>query len=244
VKCRVRASDGNGIEVLASSNVRLRDNRIEDVTGIGIHLEADHSAVLGNRIDVGDRGVTVFGDLNVVEENLVESAATAGISIGAETFPTFSNLVADNVLGGGSLAGEGVIADTATGLVVIDNVMRAPDFAGVYLLECTDSVVLGNVIQDSGLSGIELDFGCVGVFARKNKITAAGANGIFLHNASDENVLRDNVVRMSFDVGVLLDDSNANLLVGNKATLNGGFDFEDQGADNVLIDNVFPNVAP
>lgn len=150
----------DGIQVDRGVRVRIEDNDVSDVNGVGIllyHLEADandpsgggeRSIVRGNRISrVGNCGVIVNGERNRVDSNAIDESASDGVDVYTEAVRT---------------------------LVLRNAVTRGRQG---YRDEGTDSRFKDNTVEDSSDDGWEVE-GRRGKFLRcsATNVTGSGWN--------------------------------------------------------------------
>ncbi len=114
---------------------------------------------------------------------------------------------------------------------------------GIYLLDCSDSVLTGNTVTYFDTSGI---------FTEGNRNTLTGNTVNYnswagIRMVGDDNYLADNVVTDNGECGIhlgkydwynyVLYESNGNTLVNNTVEYNSGSGIHISGSDNTLVDN-------
>jgi hypothetical protein len=154
-KCLVTGGE-TGIHVDDGTNVRVEKNRIETVTLHGILLFAtgggggDDCHVLKNRI-VGsaERGISVRGEDNLLERNVIEDADVVGVEVSDDA--SLTTLLRNRIQDG---AGGGIFVNAALG-----------------------TQIERNTIRDLGGTGLVAGFNAQGLNTVKNKVTQLGGSG-------------------------------------------------------------------
>ena len=164
-------SQGDGIEIKAGSYANVvRDNVIHDVAYPGITLYHTNGNGAPNIIErnvvwnSGDNGIQVTADA-IVRNNIVLSAAAAGIGIHASQGGTVGNLtiVNNTVL---KASGDALhISDVAGAVLVANNALYAASGNAVFANGSTNLVTLVANIGMGGMSGVTGGFDASGDIA-------------------------------------------------------------------------------
>ena len=164
-------SQGDGIEIKAGSYANVvRDNVIHDVAYPGITLYHTNGNGAPNVIErnlvwnSGDNGIQVTADA-IVRNNIVLSAAAAGIGIHASQGGTVGNLVIVNntVL---KASGDALhISDVAGTVLVANNALYAANGNAVFANGSTNLVTLVANVGMGSLSGVSGGFDASGDIA-------------------------------------------------------------------------------
>ena len=164
-------SQGDGIEIKAGSYANVvRDNVIHDVAYPGITLYHTNGNGAPNIIErnvvwnSGDNGIQVTADA-IVRNNIVLSAAAAGIGIHASQGGTVGNLtiVNNTVL---KASGDALhISDVAGAVLVANNALYAASGNAVFANGSTNLVTLVANIGIGGMSGVSGGFDASGDIA-------------------------------------------------------------------------------
>jgi hypothetical protein len=164
-------SQGDGIEIKAGSYANVvRDNVIHDTAYPGITLYHTNGNGAPNIIErnlvwnSGDNGIQVTGDA-IVRNNIVLSAAAAGIGVHASQGGDVGNLVIVNntVL---KESGDAVhLSDVAGDVLVANNAFYAANGNAVFANGATDRVTLVANVGVGSLSGVSGGFDAGGDIA-------------------------------------------------------------------------------
>jgi hypothetical protein len=161
-------SQGDGIEIKAGSYANVvRDNVIHDTAYPGITLYHTNGNGAPNVIErnlvwnSGDNGIQVTADA-IVRNNIVLSAAAAGIGVHPSQGGSVANLVIVNntIL---KTSGDALhLSDVAGDVVVANNAFYAPNGNAVFANGATDRVALVANVGTGSLSGVSGGFDASG----------------------------------------------------------------------------------
>jgi hypothetical protein len=164
-------TQGDGIEIKAGSYANVvRDNVVHDTGYPGITLYHTNGNGAPNVIErnlvwnSGDNGIQVTGDA-IVRNNIVLSAAAAGIGIHASQGGTVQNLVIVNntVL---KASGDALhISDVAGAVLVANNALYAPNGNAVFAGGSSNLVSMIANVGTGSLSGVSGGFNASGDIA-------------------------------------------------------------------------------
>jgi hypothetical protein len=164
-------SQGDGIEIKAGSYANVvRDNVIHDTAYPGITLYHTNGNGAPNVIErnlvwnSGDNGIQVTADA-IVRNNIVLSAAAAGIGVHASQGGAVANLVIVNntVL---KAAGDALhLSDVAGDVLVANNAFYAANGNAIFANGATDRITLVANVGTGSLSGVSGGFDASGDIA-------------------------------------------------------------------------------
>jgi len=164
-------TQGDGIEIKAGSYANIvRDNVIHDTAYPGITLYHTNGNGAPNVIErnlvwnSGDNGIQVTADA-IVRNNIVLSAAAAGIGVHASQGGTVANLVIVNntVL---KASGDALhLSDVAGDVLVANNAFYAPNGNAIFANGATDQVTFVANVGTGSLSGVSGGFDASGDIA-------------------------------------------------------------------------------
>ncbi len=227
-KCLIRDMTEQGIRASDSSFVVVERNTLMDIDGDGLDIGdvpgVTDCSVLKNKLkDIGNHGILVGGDRNLVEKNVVSGTGGHGLetrSLVSSNDNTFRSNRAKDAGNTGMLAnGTGNLFEKNRVVMTVDDGMRIS--AG-----STGNTFLGNRISKAGDEGIRVegDGNTIG----DCKVSGAGDEGIEI--VGNANLVEDSKSSKSADGGMLCEGSN-NTFRGCKASgsLGNGFDVRATG---------------
>ncbi|MDQ6949903.1 MAG: right-handed parallel beta-helix repeat-containing protein [Actinomycetota bacterium] len=215
------------LNVLNNLGPRMQSSDLGD--GIVLMSSADNiiaSNVVRNNGFFDGIGVLSSGaDRNIVRGNLVENnrglpqpaSPPAGGYQGSGIGITVDNLVDPNVGGRG---------DSIHDNIVSGNIVRQNDSNGISSRSNANGVIVGNLVEQNGQAFV---VGQCGDFAPGDGIAVFRSPLTVL---STQNVIKNNVVRSSRCIGILLDlGATDNFVITNRSTLSGYLDLADANSD-------------
>lgn len=219
------ADGNNGIEADGVTNFTAINNIVKNntdtgagrsasdwTTGIGILVQNSMGDILiqNNRAEDNTDGVRIYN---------TDAAALGDIVIR-------DNTIVDS-------GDKGIITKNSDNIRISANTVTGSK-TGVWLENSDGNLVNNNDIDDTDENAIRLRNGSDSNEIRGNRIDGAGDNGIKIAGG-DNNQLLNNHIDNVDDDGIDLDDSNENLIEGNRIGLNGGAD--NIGDDGIDLDD-------
>jgi hypothetical protein len=208
-----------GVSVRESTGVTVRDNHVRD--------HSTHGIVIGTNANLG----------NVVEGNLVERNAEAGILVAVNAAATVAqNLVRDNET-------SGIAVTSESHAEVLDNVVENNFHDGIAVLDST-ALVRGNLFAGSRLlTGIRVYGSTVTVVQnvlRNNNEAGMSILGLSIADVED-NTIEDNNA-----CGIFVSEGAVVAIRGGTMTRQraGGFAFENPGDGVCVLPNIFGEITP
>lgn len=235
--CTVRNAGFDAILAFDSTRVTVLKNDLADLVGSGVALLGDTGEIRGNLIARSDRhGVFVAGPNFTIEGNSIEDTVLPGVE--ARTFDNIhpNLLIAENSLD----RTNGILVLSYAQVSILDNTVRSAEADAVLVLGCVGVLMAGNLVKESGQDGIEIGQPSI---LLSNKVVKSGGDGMVLRTGSDGSLVKKSKIKRAGAVGMRL-ISSGNTLEKNKATKSAEFDLVDSGAQNLLLGNTFPKIAP
>ena len=256
----VRNRDDRGVRIFGGMNNLVAHNRFTD-NGFGITLIFGGSHQINDNLFVGNGfpkrfapgdGPTVALAGEESNDNVLTNNVMVDNTYGFSLYGTGNTIDTSNTVDGHPIywfndligatitpalapGAAGVYCDRCTGVTIRDFELTTPMGIGIGLYESTGSSVENNVIRDSSW-------------------------GILLPLGSDDNVVRDNEISLSFEdifaFGIRLFGADGNLIAGNRIDLgpgnsgwNGislgrhlGVGFQDPADSNTVAGNLVKRV--
>lgn len=186
--------------------------------------------------DTGGDAIAVLGDFHVVSNCKVTNAGGDGISIASFKSETNRAVITDNVVDGAG--DDGIELDIlAAGCVVRSNTVGGAVDNGISLVSTEDgNSVSANSVKNCTGSGIFLSTD--GAVIEGNDVKKPGENGIEVAAGANGNMIARNTVSKATLFAFLIGGSD-NVLIANLAKDSTGADVDDNGMDNVYVDNNF-----
>ncbi|MFX1516065.1 MAG: nitrous oxide reductase family maturation protein NosD, partial [Promethearchaeota archaeon] len=217
------------------------NNRISGYTGTGVELlDSSDNLIDGNMIDnnAGENGVFLAGsDYNAITNNDIYDSGTA-----TSTAPSSQSIRA-KVDGVQAFISRGVFLDPSDHNVITNNRISGYTGTGVELLDSSDNLIDGNMIDNNA--------GENGVFLAGSDYNSITNNDIYDSGAATSTAPSSQSIRAKVDGvqafisrGVFLDPSNHNIIADNKISGYTGTGVELlDSSDNFIDGNMIDNTA-
>lgn len=213
--------NGNGINALSTAALTIRGNKV-GLNGFigsnGIQLLGSDDALIDSNtvVGAGADGIRVAdGSDNVtIHKNDVSQATRSGVYVGGAN----GSAVSDNTITGAQ-GYDGIDIDGGTNTSVTINHIDGTNLDGIFIhnVGSVDGFVntaAGNVIKNTGLSGIEL-LNTDGATLSGNTIKKAGWDGIRVADGSDDVTVSGNDIRHVTRTGIYVGGANGSAVTGN-----------------------------
>jgi len=164
-------------------------------------------------IRINAKNVTISG---FTIQNSSKELYHAGIvTFSQYLFNDISTTITDNIIQNN---GIGIFLYMGGSNSIKENVIKNNN-QGIHIFCSIDNHIEGNLIQNNEGNGIESEWGqstFIGNTISKNKDC-----GIYLRGASNKNIIKDNNIFKENNIGLKLDNSNKNIIIGNNFIDNG-----------------------
>jgi parallel beta-helix repeat protein len=223
----VRLGDFPGAGAPAGANEARGLTLVDNDNGV-LLVESQGSRVAHNRIDQTTGGIGV-SLVNRGSDNLIVRNSITRAGVGIEvTGAVAENRVLANMLFGNCV---GIGLQFANATEVRRNRTVDNNCPGIQLAGANENAVKANVVSGNGEVGVRLFGSSDNVFAR-NRVTRTvgigepeGADGFWLDDLSEGNLLRGNIARLNPDDGIDVEGAG-NELARNDAIRNGDLGIE------------------
>ncbi|MEW5826471.1 MAG: NosD domain-containing protein [Candidatus Bipolaricaulota bacterium] len=222
----------NGIELLSSSGVRLRDTTLY-VNGMGLRVTGDRAEHYAHDIDatntINGRQILYYYGIDGQTVTATTSghltvAGSRGVTVSANdvvngdgivlAFVTDSTITANEVYRTSPVLTEhGIFLYRSTGNLVAENSLRNNRLAGLQLTLSSGNRLLGNdlLANDSGIRLVASDQNVL-----DTNVLYANVSGMVLSGGSDENEITGNILyHENTKQGITLEMARANVISRN-----------------------------
>lgn len=201
--CTISHAGLNGISGLEVSDLRVVNNTIQDVYNTGIFLMKDcyNTEIKGNIIkrcglidgtgpsgNSKTEGVSIGGNNNVVENNVIDSIGYIGIHFSGNNVLIKNNVVRNFTM----------VKDDGGGIYTVAG--KRP------LVTFRDRKIIGNIVMNG-----------IGNGAGTNQSDFRSAIGIYMDDCSSGTEIRDNIVGHCAEIGIFLHDAREINVINNLA---------------------------
>ncbi len=230
-----------GVFLDPSNHNVIANNTIAGYTGTGVELlDSSDNLIDGNVIDnaAGENGVFLAGsDYNcITNNNIYDSGAATSTSLSSQN-------IRYKVEGAQVFISRGVFLDPSNHNIVANNSISGYTGTGVELLDSSDNLIDGNVIDNSA--------GENGVFLASSDYNNITNNAVYDSGATASTSLSSQNIRYKVEStqvfisrGVFLDPSNHNIIADNYISGYTGTGVELlNSSDNLIDGNVIDNAV-
>lgn len=227
----IRHYRADGIVIDGGSGNRIIKNTINNMLNFGIVILASNSNLIWkNEVNKCSDGIRLSsaGAGNWVIDNTVKECFDDGFEDILETLNNafISNIAVKNRFAGFEIASSNnLLLDNLS----IDNVQ------GIIINNGNDTMAIGNTIKDSRTDALTIT-GQRNNFTAENHIECTRQAGVF--HLGQFGTFLSNEISYSGNNGILLGSSVRDLVMDNKLTCNLSENINDDGRDNVLINNI------
>ncbi|MFX1286433.1 MAG: nitrous oxide reductase family maturation protein NosD, partial [Promethearchaeota archaeon] len=212
----------------------ISNNNISGYTGTGVELlDSSDNLIDGNMIDnsAGENGVFLAGsDYNTIMDNdIFDSGAASSSSLSSQS-------IRSKVDGTQAFISRGIFLDPSNHNTIANNRISGYTGTGVELLDSSDNLIDGNMIDNSaGENGVFL------AGSDYNSITNNDVWGLHTDNnpmsPSSQNIkYKISGVNAFISRGIFLDPSNYNIIINNTVSNITGTGVELLGSSDNLVD--------
>jgi parallel beta-helix repeat protein len=264
----IHIANSNGTGYGGGGNdVDIWGNTVASATGTGILIDNSNFATVGphptnpfasgltggNKISGGDRGIVINGSNNAyVAFNTINSVNGHAVTLANGT----NGQILSNVIGttGGvdNINGDGILANTANGVVISRNTIHETTGPGAIEILNTNGATVGgalladgNTIRNSNNDGVRLQKNS-NITVQNNDIDTTGRVGIWGGNVNTANIL-NNIVKNDLlgDYGSIHADGGSNWTITGNDVDGGdiGIKLNGTGGTNKIDANYVDNVT-
>jgi surface protein/parallel beta-helix repeat protein len=201
----------------ASNNLLINNTGLSNIE-YGIQLTASHNnnVTSNNGTSISGYGIYLYNSSNnTFATNIGTSNSSYGIVFGT----TANNNTATNNTGT-SKSGTGFYIYLSSNNTLANNIGISNSSRGIYLLSSLYNVLINNTGISNSSHGIRLDISSNNMLTNNTGTSSGNANGIYLYNLSNNNILEGNHGLSNSSQGIYVTLSNNNVLTSNIGTSN------------------------
>ena len=179
------------------------------------------------------RGIQLFTNNSIIENNTVTSTVLAGFyiesnntkiiynnlswndAVGIQSFSDFNNNITGNIINNNSRG----ISGTFTNATIFGNTINNNTDAGIRVLASPNNTIVNNTANSNLVYGIWLEQGAIQNLVTNNTANFNGDTGILVNNSNSNSVI-NNTASSNSNIGIAIRYSNSTLVSNNTANSN------------------------
>lgn len=253
------SNDGDGIDLQIAKNVKVYNNEATSNYDDGIHLtDSENILVYNNTVSTNDDdGIYIEGrsNNNIIRNNVINLNAKYSISLMYSYEITMrDNSIIKSKAGVVSSHSHNLkinhndINDAEYGVYLLntnktrvnDNRISQGDY-GIYTSSSDNNDITNNSVMGSQFTGITFTFSSDENYVNNNTLSANNQNGFYI-TSSNDNKLFNNTIYSNRWIGILMYDSDSNILRYNNISYNNiGIDLRESSKNLIYNNNFIEN---